>query len=221
MFLIIILLVLNSFGIFAAEPGAVVVASQADFGEYPNQSIGNVTVEAGNITGANLSTNVTTYRWVGVIGDVTGFIVLGDDDANTMYEWTALGNLVYMSTSSTIMWASLADANTSEVVSNFSYLSGDYADNYSLTFTGTAQNIGSGIFSTISSDFANTTAWNESYEYLTYSLTDGTYIVFAGKVFENGVNFRNETADYQVILPENGTGGETASDEYFVWVEMI
>jgi len=201
--------------VLAAVPGGAVVSNTADFGEYPAPSPGTISVLSGNITQANVESNMSTYRWVGLIGNVTGNIELGDSGNNIMYTWTAAGKLVYASTGSSITWSSLADATASDMPA---YLTGAYSDNYTNTFTGAAENIGSGIFTTLTSDYAGT---NGGTTWKTYSLTDGSNLVFAGKVVENNVSYRGTTVDYQMILPEDGTANDQTATTYYLWVELI
>ncbi|MBN1645470.1 hypothetical protein JW868_00350 [Candidatus Woesearchaeota archaeon] len=206
----------------AVEPGGATVTTAVDHGEYNITDAGSINVEAGNISTTNLTVNVSTYRWVGVFGEVSGNIVLGDEDRNEMYVWTAAGEMVYACNESSVTWTSLADADATAVTANFTWLAtaGD-ADNYTNTFNNTAENIGSGIFSTLTSDYALTLQAGAGDYWKTYSLTDGASIVFATPVQEDQNAYRAETADYQMILPENGDGGDTTADTYYFWVELV
>ncbi len=221
MFSVLAILLLSMGTVYAAEPGEADISGVVQEGEYLMTSTDTVTIEAGNVTRADVETNMSTYRWAGLYGNVSGQIVLGDDDENTLYSWTAKGNLVYASSASSIAWSSLADANETTVTGIATWLSGtNYADNYTTTFTGASQSIGSSIFS-ISSDYAQTTGgsgWN------TYSLWDTTSLVWAGKVVDGGQAAYRSAAgpvQFQMILPEDGTSGNTVTQAYNLWVELI
>lgn len=203
---------------YAAEPGGATV-TDSDLGEFAAPAAGSANVEAGNITAANLDTNQSTFRWVGLLGNVSGNIVLGDAGSNTLFTWVASGNLVYAS-AGTPDWSLLNDGDEAEIVAIDTWLTGSAADNYTNTFTEASEPIGSNLF-TISSDFAYTTNATGDNVWKTYSLEDGANTVYAGQVIEDGNSFDNSTADYQMIIPEDGTSGNTAATAYNLWVELV
>lgn len=205
----------------AATPGEANVNGATDLGEYLFTTGDTVSVEAGNVTRANVEGNASTYRWAGLFGNVTGSIVLGDATEKVLFEWTAAGNLVFASQGATIDWPSLVDANEAAVTAAYTYLATGNSDAYDTTFVNGAENIGSNIWTTLTSDFAYTRN-NESVDtWKTYSLTDGSEMVFAGLVSENGRSYDNEIADFQMIIPEDGTAGDTTAQTYNLWIELV
>ncbi len=205
---------------YAAEPGGAVVSNYVDYGEYTPQAAGTVSVEAGNTYHADLDANQSTYRWVGVTGNATGTIILADSSNNVLYNWSAQGLLVYASTASALTWSSLADADAATVTAAAAYLASG-SDSYANTFTGAAESIGSQLYPTITSDFASTYDDAGTQAWKTYSLTDGTNLVWAGVVNAAGANnFRGDVVNYQMILPEDGTAGDTTAVNYYLWLEL-
>lgn len=203
--------------VFAAEPGGTTIIANTSLGSLPDTAPDSINVTAGNITSVNLDVQQSTFRWVGLLGNVTGSIVLGDSASSVFYSWSARGNLVYAAQSASIAWENLSDANNAEVIGVAAFLGGGVNDAYNATFIDSPESIDSDIF-TISSDYAitdtaNATVWK------TYSLWDDTTLVWAGKVVENGTSYRNTTVDYQMIIPEDGTGGDTTPTTYYLWVE--
>ncbi len=202
---------------YAAEPGGAAVSNYLDYGEYTPQAAGTVSVEAGNTYRADLDANQSTYRWVGVTGNATGTIILSDSSNNVLYNWTAQGLLVYASNAATIAWASLADATAADMPA---YLTSG-SDQYANTFTGAAESIGSQLYTALTSDFASTYDDTGAQAWKTYSLTDGTNLVWAGVVNPTGANnFRGDSVNYQMILPEDGTNADTTAVNYYMWVEL-
>ena len=50
---------------------------------------------------------------------------------------------------------------------------------------------------------------------------DGTgNLVWAGEVVAGGTDYEGSTADYQIIIPEDGTAGDQTADTYYLWVEL-
>ena len=216
--LVILFIAASAFLVSATEPGEADINNQADLGEYLYTSTDIATLESGNITYADLDSDMSTYRWAGLLGNVTGDIVLGDGNENTLYSWTGAGKMVYASTASSIVWTSLVDATVGDMPS---YLTGGSdVDRYAATFGG-SENIGSGIFTSLTSDFATTFNSTGASAWKTYSLKEGTNLVWAGLVSEDGDSFHNKAVDYQMILPENGTDGETATQAYNLWIELV
>ncbi len=203
-----------------AVPGGADVASEVDRGAFTVPAPGSATVQSGNITLIEIESNASTYRWAGLIGNVSGNIVLGDSNNYQMYTWTGEGRMVYASTAGAITWSALEDETGPDVISSLAYL-GLGADNYSATFNQAAENIGSGIFSTLTSDFAYTRNSAGVGTWKTYSLTDTTNFVWAGRVIEAGDSYAGDTVDFQMIIPEDGTGGDAVSTTYNLWVELV
>lgn len=205
---------------YAAEPGGATISNNSTEGEFAAPTAGQINVISGNITTTNLATNQSTFRWTALLGNVSGNIILGDDDSNTLYQWTANGTLVYAS-NGTVTWSSLVDADYTTVTDRYTFLaSGSGSDDYNSTFNYTsAISIGSNIFS-LTSDYAVTETTGTS-DWRTFSLTDGTEIVWAGQVVEDGSAYRaGTTVDYQMIIPEDGTSNDQTPTEYNLWVEL-
>jgi hypothetical protein len=209
--LVLSLAILATTAVLAAEPSDAQVTNEADLGEYVFSSTdADVTVDSGNITYADLNTNLSTYRWAGLLGNVSGNVVLADSSDNYMFNWASAGLLVYASTAAAPVWSTLADVTVANMPA---FLTGTSSDNYTETFTGASESIGSNMF-TISSDFATTqstgaTVWK------TYSLWDTTNLVWAGKVVDDGTSYSGTTVDYQMILPSDDT-----ATTYNLWVEL-
>ncbi|MGM5480089.1 MAG: hypothetical protein ACQESC_01380 [Nanobdellota archaeon] len=206
---------------FAATPQGANVESNTDEGEFAGVTAGTVDVTDGHIYNNDLNTTMSTYRWSGIYGNVSGNIVLSDDDSDVLYDWTAQGRLVYAS-EGTPDWTTLGDAVEGDVTTAYAHLGGTDSDNYATTFTGTSEDIGSGLFS-INSDFAQTYDNETTASWKTYSLTDGSSnIVFAGLVQPSGAaSYKGSTVDYQMIVPEDGTVATgTGTTTYNLYAEL-
>ncbi len=206
----------------AVDPGGATVVSEENLGAMPEIAPGNVTAIAGNVTRANLNANVSTYRWAAVIGNVTGNIILGDQDNYHMYTWTGTGRVVYCSESDDPDWSNLAEATEANVTDYYTHLAdASDADSYSNTFGGT-DTLDSGIFDSLGAgDFVDTLNSTGGAVWRTFSLYDDSNVVFASEVQEDTESYRlNETVDYQMLVPEDGSGGDTSTTTYYLWVEL-
>lgn len=206
---------------YAAVPGGATVTAETDLGEYRNFTAESVDLEAGNITSANLDTNTSTFRWVGLLGNVSGTLVLGDSADNLLFTWTAAGNLVYASEAAGIDWPNVAERSAVQLDADYAYLSGA-SDSAQDTFLDTANNgeLGSNIV-TLGGNAAQ--ANTSSGTFATFALYDSTNAanVFAANVSATAVTgFNGQQIQYQMVLPEDGTGANTSATTYYLWVEL-
>ncbi len=204
----------------AVDPSGATVKSSHDYGEYPSASAGNVDVEAGNITFVDLEANMSTYKWVGLFGNVSGNIELGDSDSNIMFTWTADGRVVYASEANSITWSSLAALSDLSLIP--AYLKTGVSDNFTTTFAHNDDALDTGIFSGLgntyyadSKDSSGADVWR------TFAYGDGSHVVYAGEVQSGGDSYRGIAADFQMIIPEDGTNADTTATTYYLWAELI
>lgn len=216
--IVLALMILSAAIAYAATPNGAQIYSTSDMGRFPTPGPDDVDLQAGNITRINLVSNMSTIRWTGLFGNASGSLKLGDSGGIVMYSWTALGNLVYLS-EDTPAWATLADASEADVGAVYTFIASSAADNYTNTFSNAPEDIGSNLF-TISSDYA-TSMSNSTTVWKTYSLTDGANIVFAGKVSSGGQAYNGDYVDYQMLIPEDGTGGDETTTNWMLFIELI
>ena len=217
-FFVLVLLVLAAMPfVRAATPGGAYVDND-DQGAYAGASAESINVKAGHVYSTNMSGVQNTYRWVGIYGNVSGVITLADSSGNYFYNWTgASGVLVYASTGSSIDWGSLANATSADMDGWLE--NADYTDRYSNTFTGAAESIGSNIFTTLTSYYAQ--PYPTASGWKTYSLKDSSNLVWAGKVLSSAATaYDGTTADFEMLLPENGTAGDDTATPYYFWLEL-
>lgn len=199
--------------VYAAEPGGADISDELDLGNFPTAtSTDSVDLTSGSITQANLNTTQSTFRWVGLLGNVTGNIVLGDSASNILYQWTARGNIVFASEAATINWSGLVAGSVANAPG---YLTTTASDNYTNTFDAAPTLLPSNIFTGITAPAAETTGGWE-----TLHLYDGTENIWAGIVRDAVASYRGDTVDFQMIIPEDGVGGDTTPTTYNLWVEL-
>ena len=180
----------------------------------------------GAITNVDHSSATTqTYNWAGYYGDVGGTLRLGTDTAK-MYEWTTAdtGGEVYASTSESITWGSIVGESGAHVDSNLSYLAGK-SDSATITFNtpNSALNVGNVSIGAGNASathmYVDGSAQTDDFEEVI--LTDGTNIVWTAIISPNSEGFEDAAAlhDYQMIVPEDGSGNSDATTYYF-YVEL-
>lgn len=174
---------------------------------------GNTTAEGGNITEVTLSAITQTTHWQGFWGQVSGAIALRDTSGDTMYNWTmgVTGN-VYISNESSITWSGIT--NVSSTWCNSITGTGDDACNDtfkdgSTSFT-IAGNTVPGVNITQTFDSTGAGTWDEGI------LNASGKMLFAATVYNNADTFQGGSADFQAIVPVNGSTTRT----YFFWIEL-
>ena len=208
----------------AVEPaGGSVQGTPTDKGEYSSSTAGSINVESGNIYLANVTGEQSTYHWAGIYGNATGTLVLGDSSSAKMFEWNAVAKYVYFDDDNSVAWGSLQAATCSDVETVYSFLAGA-SDSCSNTFT-TTRNFDSDVTtdSVANAIAAQTNDDTPTAYWYTIALGDGgtSDIVFVGEVDSAGHNaYNGDTANYQVILPEDGSDGDTTATTYYIWIEL-
>jgi hypothetical protein len=215
MILAIALVVITS-TLALAIPGEsnVTSSSTADTYEF-SATTSSTDVQAGNITTANLETNMSTYRWAGLLGTVSGNLILGDSLNEILFSWNAKGQAVYASEAGTIDWSALAPAGNGDMPVYLTTGSDEYDETFNALET-----YQTGLFDIAGVNYATTQSSGASV-WKTYSLLSGTDLVWAGLIVENGDAYDGSTVDYQMIVPEDGTELNTVLTTYNLWVELV
>ncbi len=174
---------------------------------------GNTTAEGGNITQVDLSGNSQSTHWQGFWGQVSGAIALQDASGDVMYNWsigTMSGN-VYISNASSFTWScARVDEDWCDTITG----TGD--DSCSNTFKDTTKTF------TVAGTGINNVNTTQTYNYSGSGTFDEGIIncsdemVFVAEIYNNKNTFNNNAADFQAIVPVNGT----VTRVYYFWIEL-
>lgn len=200
----------------SAQQGATVTPGTPETWSGP--SPGSTTAEGGNITEVNMSGVSQTIHWQGFWGQVSGSIALKDASNNTMYNWTVTtvsGNVYTSNQSTGISWSTLEAGEAGDC----NNIVGTGADSCTNTFTaGTRSFIVAG--NTISSvprvQTFNYTGSGTFDEGILEKSGGGPPWVYVAEIYNNANTFKNGIADFQMIVPVNGTNTVT----YYFWLEL-
>jgi hypothetical protein len=212
-----------------AIPGEVDAIGELNRGKYISTEGGNLEVYSGNVTTADLAASVSTFVWSAIVGEVSGSIVLGTGDAaanEIVYDWLSTGRMVYASESATVDWSSagLQAATQVEITALAPHIDRGAADDWDNTFTTPAtENLTSELYGAIVAPHVDTDSQSTADVWRTSSLYDSTnnVLVWSAEVRENAELFDGATGDYQIILPEDGTGNDETTTTYYLWAELI
>ncbi len=182
----------------------------------------NITTSGGNVTSMNISSNISTTKWAGYWGNISGQLLLSPGSGqNNFYSWTwnsSNGGVVCaVAAPYGFNWASVASVAASAVDTAWSF--GAASDNATNTLTtsscamtvggiaitGTAGNkTGAGGFTTCAVDDGATT-------------TKGDF-AFCVNISSAGSLFNGQKGNYELMVPTNKTYG--ATETYSFWMDL-
>jgi hypothetical protein len=208
---------------------------------YPTWGSQTVSALAGNVTQFDADSSTITRTWQGYFGDVTGIIVLGDSNNNTLYDWQVANpqGEIYAVRSSTVpAWLNVRCSNTSELVNEDTALGVTWStDEDAVNRTFVVHSVTHPTFYVSSVTITNDTCpvtglYNSSRVKSDYFkevlLSDGstdpiiytTLIAHTLNPFAESDGFDGNTHDFEMIVGENGHGTNTVTSTYYFYLEL-
>ena len=215
--------------------------------QYPAPSI---EVVAGNVTELNISGETITRHWAGLFGEVKGKITLEDANKHIFYDWTVANpqGQIYAARVNSVDWTSIRCANSTERSNEDAFVSAN-PDNdedapsrtflaYGSTdgYTTTNGHVGPGhptfwvgpvqIDQNTCYSAAMYNSSRQEGEFWEVMLSDGSNVVYAATIAntdsqDNGADgFDGTNHDFEMIVPEDGTGTDVATTTYYLWIEI-
>jgi hypothetical protein len=192
----------------AAPGGADVTNEQSESGT--GTSVDTSSIEGGNVTYADVTSNQITGNWAGFFGNVSGGLVLEDASANSFYEWAIDnwdGAVVYAASGSVSDWTG-GNIGPLSNVNAPAHIQSAGTDNFTNTFNETGD-FNSTSLNEGSVPYVNT--WQDGSRgtlqtYALYSTADSEQI-WAGLVDDDSSSFKGATTtvDYQILVPAEGS----------------
>jgi len=189
-------------------------------GRYAQVLNANVTTEGGNVTELNLSSNISTEKWAGYYGNVTGQIVLAPNNADMFYTWTWTsaegGEVCAVAAASGFDWSAVAAAAAGDVDTVWGFATGE-TDSSTSTMTGTCTMDVAGT----SVPTACTTMPVSGLE--STVITDGAAVVksdiaFCVNITAGSTLFNGGTGDYELLTAADEVAGNM--ETHYFWLEL-
>jgi len=188
-------------------------------GKYTPGANANVTTEGGNVTELNLTGNVSTEKWAGYWGNVSGNIVLSPGAAMFYtWAWTSAdgGEVCAVAAPSGFAWATVqaVAAATIDTIWGFDTLNTDSASN-TLTSACNVDVAGTSVTS------VGTTTGGGAFE--TCAVGDGGGaakgdVAFCVNITQGGALFNSLTGDYELMAATDEAAGST--ETHYFWIEL-
>jgi len=164
--------------------------------------------EGGNVTTMNLTATVSTDRWQGYYGNVSGSLALGMG-ASTFYSFSAATALtVFASQNQTFDFTSLGAALAADIDTQWGYGTGN--DQAADVFAGSER-----IGTTVDTAYCTLASSRLSGIFDDGTPTDKLNFAFGANI-STGACFDGSTCDYEVMVPADAATGET----YYFFVEI-
>ncbi len=181
------------------------------------------TARGGAVTQLDISLYTQTLVWQGYWGRMVGTIVLEDDTGDQLFNWSnVVSGEVFASRSATVDFSSIQCANASVVLSEET-ITGTGSDSVSSTFTSLSSQeftVGRTTFLSGACDYSsylyNSSATKGTYEEVL--LHDTQDMVYMSILAENGQAFNSKSADFEIIVPEDGS--DDVGTDYYFYAEL-
>lgn len=225
--LMVLAMVLSMGAAFAAAPGDATATGVVDQGSYAQVDGSTANVSGGNIYQSDVSATVSTARWAGIYGDVSGTIVLGDDTGNTatdiMYTWAGATGLVVYAVDGAVDWTSVSPATNATVTAQYTYLADAVApnDNFAVTFAA-SHDLNSNLFESLGNPAVQTDDDSGAFWWTMALQDNAAKTVWAAEVVDGGhLTYDGATsAEFQMILPDSSEAEDTTPTTYDMWLEL-
>jgi len=208
--IIMLIALLSVAGIaYAAVQGSSVDVVKTD--QLTETSAGNTDAEGGNVTMMNLSATVSTQRWAGFYGNVTGTLGLGLG-TDVFYSFSAANALtVFASQNQTFDWASIEASTGAEVdaATAWNYAAGN--DQAADVYAGAVQ---VGTTTGAITEVATLQSGNFITGIFDDAAPDGKGNFAFGVNVSSAACFDGTTCDYELMVPADGT------ETYYFFVEI-
>jgi len=194
-------------------------------GRYTQVGQASVITEGGNVTELNLSSNISTAKWAGYWGNVTGDIVLAPNNANMFYTWTWSatdgGEVCAVAAASGFDWSAVQAAVGSVVDTIWYFDTGD-TDSGTNTIATAGDMEVAGTLVTGTDCTTTGTGGGDIFE--TCILADNAAptlkdeLAFCVNITGAGTLFNGQTGDYELLTATNETAGST--ETHYFWMEL-
>jgi len=230
--LIFIVLVL-SISIVVAAPTGPSSTTNLGSSRYSTSAAANISAVAGNVTELNFVANTVTQTWQGYYGNVTGKILLGNLNNQSMYDWnlTSPSGQIYATRVIAVpSWTNIRCANQTEINTEDTTLGVNASvdqDAVNRTFLNTtsfsAFYVG-GVNINTSQNCRAVQLYNSSgisaANFGEVLLSDTSNMIYTGLISNPALGFDNRSHQFEMIVGENGHLGDSTVTPYYFYLEL-
>jgi hypothetical protein len=200
---------------------------------YSEPGAANISAIAGNVTELNFVANTITNTWQGYFGNVTGTIVLGNANNQSLYNWnlTSPAGQIYATRIDTVpIWSTIRCADQTEVDGEDTALGVNSAvdqDAVNRTFLNTTVfnsffvgNVNINTTQNCYATYLNDGTGTPTSDFSEVLLSDTSNLIYTGLITAPAVGFDNRTHQFQMLVGENGHNEDTTATPYYFYLEL-
>lgn len=188
--------------------------------KYISVANANYTTEGGNVTNLNLTGNVSTEKWAGYWGNVSGNIVLSPGTA-MFYTWnwdsSYGGEVCAIAAPSEFDWSAVQNIGAAVIDTAWGFFAGD-VDSAASTFADASCNVN--VAGVAVAPSTGVTTNGGTFE--TCAVGDGgankSDVAFCVNITQGGTLFNTLTGDYQLLAATNESVG--GFETHYFWLEL-
>ncbi|HIH31417.1 TPA: hypothetical protein HA235_01795 [Candidatus Woesearchaeota archaeon] len=193
----------------------------------------NLTAIAGNVTEVNFDATSITQTWQGYFGNITGNIVLGNANNDTLYNWVLAapqGEVYATRDASVPAWAGIRCANSTEIgIEEVTNLGANESagDGVTETFSGSVHpGFSVGTEPILANNCSSTNLYNDtgsqtdSFFEVLLSDAASSNLIYTALLEDSVIGFDGKEHDFQMLVGEDGHAGDTAVTPYYFYLEI-
>jgi hypothetical protein len=211
-----------------ANPQGPTEIIEGPSGRYQGSAPYALDAQAGNVTELSIHATSVSRFWAGYYGNISGTIVLSNANNNSLYEWNATSpnGQIYASRNDTLQWISVGCADDAIIEQEETEMNmGTSPERINLTFqyqSHPAFYVGS---NPITQNTCRSTNLYDDQGFQTDSffqilLKEGSSAIYTTIISPETIGFDGNAYDFQMIVPEDGSNGNTDTTTYYFYVEI-
>jgi hypothetical protein len=214
---------------FAIPQGAQITSTSVE--NATARAADSHTAQGGSFTTMLLNVTSQTSKWKAYVGNVSGKITLDNSQNKTIYDWavSTITGEVFVSRNSSIVFSSLACADSGNITSEQNYLGINSTSDDSLnktfkskihrqfTIGGTGLIANSTCYSIATFINDSSQASSEAASFQEMLMSDGLNVVYVSLFEGKKQGFDTNPYDFQIIVPDDPLSTSTT---YFFFAEL-
>jgi len=222
------IIVITMIAYVKAQPTGPDSLTQTSSSRYQGSAAQSIQARAGNVSELNIHATTVSQFWQGYYGNISGTIVLSNANNQSLYQWNDANpnGEIYASRNNSLDWSQIQCANQSLIYTEESTLNmGNSVERINDTFNSTSNpQFFVGATDITANSCRSTNAYNGSgyqqSDFYQVLLSSGNSMVYTTIIDQNKAGFDNKSYDFEMLVPEDGSNGNTATTTYYFYVEI-
>ena len=211
-----------------AQPQGPTSVQEGPSERYQGSAPYAIDAQAGNVTELSIHATSISRFWAGYYGNITGTIVLANANNDSLYEWDATSpqGQIYASRNDSLQWSLVVCANDTLIVQEELDMNmGNSPERINLTFQYQSHPgfwVGSNEITANNCKSTNLFDDNgfQTNAFFQILLQEGQSAIYTTIIDPETIGFDGNPYDFQMIVPEDGSQGNTETTTYYFYVEI-